>query len=107
MYIYTHWKGKTSWRWQWGISLFSALLPLLKHLAFSQAHFCSQSTLSTAQHSRQRASERGTSAKQDFVLIPSFFPPHSYRRAIVDPERLGCSANVSKNMDRRGAPHTD
>ena len=32
-------------------------------------------------YSRQRAGGRGSSAKQDFVLIPSFFPPHSYRRA--------------------------
>ena len=40
-------------------SLFSALFPLLKHLAFSQAHFCSQST-ADSERAREAAARNKT-----------------------------------------------
>ena len=76
MYIYTHWKGKTSRRWrQWGISLSlsSPLLPLLKHLAFSQAHFCSQSTTDSRERGAWQRRRRETRLCSDPLFLSSPF----------------------------------
>ena len=102
MYIYTHWKGKTSRRWQqWGISLplslFSArspLLPLLKHLAFSQAHFCSQSTTDSRERGAwQRRRRRETRLCSDPLFLSSPFL-QGPSRGIAEVGLLGGSEGV-------------
>ena len=110
MYIYTHWKGKTSRRWrQWGISL-----PLLRSLSsppsFEAPGIFPGSLLQPVYNRQQRASEeRGSSggAKQDFVLIPSFFPPHSYREPVSAPVKLGCREEAKESQIRCCPLHTD
>ena len=106
MYIYTHWKGKTSRRWrQWGISLSSSALALLSSPpSFEAPGIFPGSLLQPVYNRQQRASEErgsgGVGAKQDFVLIPSFFPPHSYREPVAAPMRLGCREEAKGSQIR-------
>ena len=115
MYIYTHWKGKTSRRWwQWGISLpLSASSPLAllsSPPSFEAPGIFPGSLLQPVYNRQQRASEErgsGGGAKQDFVLIPSFFPPHSYRDPVAAPMRLGCQEEAKESQIRCCPLHTD
>ena len=91
-------------RWQWGISLSVSVSLSLPSLLCSPPSFEAPgifpgSLLQPVYNRQQSAStageERGSGgAKQDFVLIPSFFPPHSYRATSLVLDRLGCLDQV-------------
>ena len=72
----------------------SSPLALLSSLpSFEAPGIFPGSLLQPVYNRQQRASEErgsGAVAKQDFVLIPSFFPPHSYREPVAATVRLGC-----------------
>ena len=92
------------------LSLFSAR-SLSSPPSFEAPGIFPGSLLQPVYNRQQRASEErgsgGGGAKQDFVLIPSFFPPHSYREPVSAPVKLGCREEAKESQIRCCPLHTD